>query len=57
MITNLALLLLALAAAPEDAHETANPLYRELRQKGVALTDKVHARLPTTTRRTCCASR
>jgi hypothetical protein len=42
-------ILLALALAPADPHEQANPLYRELRQTGVALNDKVKAPLPAPT--------
>lgn len=48
MIAKLALLFL-LTAAAEDAHEKINPLYRELRQTGVAVADKVHLRLPAPT--------
>src|SRR5262245_10298925 len=44
-----ALLFLVLALAAEDAHEQANPLYRELRQTGVSLNETAKTPLPAPT--------
>jgi hypothetical protein len=40
------LIALAALAAPGDAHEQANPLYRELRQTGVAVGPSARVKLP-----------
>jgi hypothetical protein len=47
-MTPLALVLLTIPLAA-DAHEQSNPLYRELRQTGVTLNDKVRSPLPAPT--------